>query len=147
MRYLPRRPDAERRTLDLRTDAFGLAHGASTGTDVGPDVQPAARCPDAPLRGSVDRFADPGFIDYDYLLIEPGVSEPEPDLSDPQAVAANLRRQPDANPEETVSGRLSLLWNASPRLSTLATVVVVTRPAARRGSGRWRKRVSAYEGP
>ena len=42
------------------------------------------------LRGSVDRYADPGFIDYDYLLRTPGVSGPEPDLSDPEAVAANL---------------------------------------------------------
>ena len=76
MRYLPRRPDTERRTFDLRTDVFGLAHGGSAGSDVGLTFNlPLVRRRLA-LRGSVDRFSDPGFIDYDYLLIEPGVSEP-----------------------------------------------------------------------
>ena len=32
---------------------------------------------------------------------------------------ANLRREPDANTEETVSARLSLLWQATPELSAL----------------------------
>ena len=73
------------------------------------------------LRGSVDYYLDPGFIDYDYLLRTPGVSEPEPDLSDPAAVEANLRSEPDANTEETVSSRLSLLWEATAELSALFT--------------------------
>ena len=32
---------------------------------------------------------------------------------------ANLRREPDANTEETVSARLSLLWEPTPDLSAL----------------------------
>ena len=71
------------------------------------------------LRASIDRYSDPGFTDYDYLLRTPGVSEPEPDLADPAAVEANLRREPDANTEETVSARLSLLWEVTPELSAL----------------------------
>ncbi len=119
VRYLPRRPDPERRTFDLRTDLFGLAHGGTAGSDVGLTFNlPLVRSGLA-LRGSIDRFADPGFIDYDYLLIEPGVSEPEPDLTDPRAVAANLRRKPDANTEETLTARLSLLWEPGSRLSVL----------------------------
>ncbi len=35
VRYLPRRPDTERRTLDVRGDLFGLAHGGAPGTDAG----------------------------------------------------------------------------------------------------------------
>ena len=132
VRYLPRRPDAERRTFDLRTDVFGLAHGGSAGSDTGLTFNlPLVRTRLA-LRGSVDRFADPGFIDYDYLLIEPGVSEPEPDLADPRAVAANLRQQPDANTEETTSARLSLLWETSPKLSALLSYHLQDRRAGAR---------------
>ena len=149
VRYLPRRPDTERRTFDLRTDVFGLAHGGSAGSDVGLTFNlPLVRSRLA-LRGSIDRFADPGFIDYDYLLIEPGVSEPEPDLTDPRAVAANLRRQPDANTEETISARLSVLWQASPKLSALLSYHLQDRRAGARqinhaasfGTGRY---VSAH---
>ena len=119
VRYLPRRPDTERRTLEVRGDLFALAHGAAPGSDAGLTFNLPLVARRLALRGSVDRFADPGFIDYDYLLRTPGVSEPEPDPSDPEAVAANLRSEPDANTEDTLSARLSLLWNAAPSLSAL----------------------------
>ena len=129
VRYLPRRPDTERHAFDLRTDVFGLAHGGSAGSDVGLTFNvPLVRSRLA-LRGSIDRFADPGFIDYDYLLLEPGISEPEPDLGDPGAVAANLRRQPDANTEETLSARLSVLWETSSKLSALLSYHLQDRRA------------------
>ena len=119
VRYLPRRPDTERRELEVHGDLFGLAHGGAPGSDAGFTFNlPLVRSRLA-LRGVVDRFANPGFIDYDYLLRTPGVSEPEPDPSDPAAVAANLYSEPDANTEDTLSARLSLLWDATPSLSAL----------------------------
>ena len=117
VRYLPRRPDTERRMLEVRGDLFGLAHGGAPGSDAGLTFNLPLVTRKLALRGSVDRFANPGFIDYDYLLRTPGVSEP--DLTDPEAVAANLRREPDANTEDTLSARLSLLWDATPNLSAL----------------------------
>ena len=119
VRYLPRRPDTERRTLEVRGDLFALAHGGAPGSDAGLTFNLPLVARKLALRGSIDRFADPGFIDYDYLLRTPGVSEPEPDLTDPEAVAANLRSEPDANTEDTLSARLSLLWDATPNLSAL----------------------------
>ena len=119
VRYLPRRPDTERRTFEVRGDLFALAHGGAPGSDAGLTFNLPLVSRTLALRGSVDRYADPGFIDYDYLLRTPGVSEPEPDLRDPGAVEANLRSEPDANTEETVSARLSLLWQATPALSAL----------------------------
>ena len=119
VRYLPRRPETERRTLELRGDFFALAHSGAPGSDVGLTFNLPLASSRLALRGSVDRYSDPGFIDYDYLLRTPGVSEPEPDLADPEAVAANLRREPDANTEESVSARLSLLWQATPAISAL----------------------------
>ncbi len=119
VRYLPRRPDTERRTFEVRGDLFALAHGGAPGSDAGLTFNLPLVTGRLALRGSIDRYADPGFIDYDYVLRTPGVSEPEPDLTDPEAVAANLRSEPDANTEETVSARLSLLWRATPELSAL----------------------------
>ena len=119
VRYLPRRPDTERRTFELRGDLFALAHGGAPGSDAGLTFNLPLVSRKLALRGSIGRYADPGFIDYDYLLRTPGTSEPEPDLTDPGAVEANLRSEPDANTEETVSARLSLLWQATPELSAL----------------------------
>ncbi len=119
VRYLPRRPDTERRTFEVRGGLFALAHGGAPGSDAGVTFNLPLVTGRLALRGSVDRYDDPGFIDYDYLLRTPGVSEPEPDLTDPGAVAANLRSEPDANTEETVAARLSLLWQATPELSAL----------------------------
>ena len=50
---------------------------------------------------------DSGFIDYDYLVRTPGISEPEPNLIDPEAVEANLSREPDAN-TDAVNDPLSI---------------------------------------
>ena len=119
VRYLPRRPDTERRTLEVRGDLFGLSHGGAPGGDAGVTFNLPLVARRLALRGSVDRYENPGFIDYDYLVRTPGVSEPEPDLTDPEAVAANLYRRADANTEQTLSARLSLLWEPTTDLAAL----------------------------
>ncbi len=119
VRYLPRRPDTLRRELEVRGDLFALAHGGAPGSDAGFTFNLPLVTRKLALRGSVQRYSNPGFIDYDYLLRTPGVSEPEPDPTDPAAVEANLRREPDANTEDTLSARFSLLWEPTPDLSAL----------------------------
>ena len=119
VRYLPRRPDTERRTLEVRGDLFGLSHGGAPGGDAGVTFNLPLVARRLALRGSVDRYENPGFIDYDYLVRTPGVSEPEPDPGDPDAVAANLQRRADANTEQTLSARLSLLWEPTSDVSAL----------------------------
>ena len=122
VRYLPRRPNT------------GLAHVRGARQPVRPGARRRARfgcrCHVQFAAGFAQASAarlgrplctDPGFIDYNYLLRTPAMSEPEPDLSDPGAVEANLRSEPDANTEETVSARLSLLWEATPELSAIFT--------------------------
>ena len=65
-----------------------------------------------PFRASVDYLNDPGFIDYNYLVREAGVSNPQPNFSDPADVSANLKQEKDANTEETWSGRAALRYTA-----------------------------------
>ncbi len=119
VRYLPRRPDTASRTLEVSGDLFGMAHGGAPGSDAGLTFNLPLVTRKLALRGSLQRYDSPGFIDYDHLLRTPGVSEPEPDLRDPGAAEANLHREPDANTEETLSARLSLLWEPTPDLSAL----------------------------
>ena len=121
VRYLPRRPDTGLRTFEVRGNLFALAHGGAPGSETGVTFNLPLVSRKLALRGSVDYYTDPGFIDYDYLLRTPGTSEPEPDLSDPDAVEANLRSEPDANTEKTVSARFTLLWEATPELSAIFT--------------------------
>ena len=119
VRYLPRRPRTARRTLEFRGDLFGLAHSDRAGSDAGLTINLPLVPGRLAVRGSLDRYSHPGFIDYDYVLRMPGVSEPEPSPSSPQAASAHLRSEPDANTETTVSGRLSLLWQPTPTLGAL----------------------------
>ncbi len=60
------------------------------------------------VRASLDQLDDPGFLDYNYVVREAGVSNPQPDFGNPADVAANLRKVEDANGEKTLAGRVNL---------------------------------------
>ena len=109
IRYLPRRPELGQTTMDFRATGFALAESDGYGNRRGltanvPFGEKLA------FRGSVDYYDDPGFIDTPYLVRDPGLSDPEPDFTDPAAVAANLYSVKDANKEHTLSGRAGLRW-------------------------------------
>ena len=53
---------------------------------------------------------DPGYIDYAYLVKQPGVSLPDPDWSDAAAVGSNIKKQKDANGAKSTNIRASLRW-------------------------------------
>lgn len=118
VRYIPHAPDTEQFSVDAKGNLYGLGHSDGTGyeTDVAVNV-PVVRDKLA-FRASAVRLDDPGFIDYPYLVRDPGVSNPQPDLSNPADVAANLKRVNDADWERTLSGHLALLWNASDSVTT-----------------------------
>ena len=109
IRYIPKKPELETRSLGLRGSAFAYSESEDAGYDLGATANlPLAD--NLALRASIDRLDDPGFIDYDFLVREVGVSDPDPDFSDPADVAANLRSVEDANDEEVTSGRVALRW-------------------------------------
>lgn len=113
VRYIPNAPDPENFSLEVHGDAFSLAESSGLGYQTGLVVNAPIVEGRLAFRGSFSYLDDPGFIDYPFVVREPGVSDPEPDSSDPAAVAANLRRVDDADTEQTLSARLSLLWNIS----------------------------------
>jgi iron complex outermembrane receptor protein len=109
VRYIPRRPQFSGTTLELRGDAYGLSQSDGIGADAGFTFNiPIGE--NLAFRASVDYLDDPGFIDYNFLVRESGVSDPEPDFSNPADVEANLRKEEDANYQKTLSGRAALRW-------------------------------------
>lgn len=118
VRYIPRAPDTAQFSLDAHGDLYGLSHSDGAGRQTGVVVNVPLVQDRLAFRASLNSLDDPGFIDYPFVLREPGVSNPQPNLTDPVDVASNLRRVDDANWEETLSGRLALLWNVSDRVAT-----------------------------
>jgi len=109
IRYIPRKPEFDDTNFTVRGGTFSLSESDSLGWRGGATFN-------VPLgdtlafRASIDRLDDPGFIDTPFLVRTPGASDPEPDFTDPAAVAANLYRDDDVDWEKTTSARLGLRW-------------------------------------
>src|SRR6056297_599973 len=110
IRYIPMRADPEAFSADVRGTLSQNFESDDLYNEVGVTLNLPIVRDTLALRVNLDRLDDPGFVDYDFVVREGGVSNPEPDFSDPQDVAANLRRVKDANGEDTLSGRANLRW-------------------------------------
>ncbi|HEX7375292.1 MAG TPA: TonB-dependent receptor, partial [Steroidobacteraceae bacterium] len=113
IRYIPKRADPTRTEVELNGRGYTLDHSDGIGYDVQGILNLPLIADRLALRVSAGYLNDPGFIDYNYIVREPGVSDPEPDFSDPAAVKANLRKVKDADTEETFTGRASLFWQVT----------------------------------
>ena len=106
IRYMPMRPQLQETSFELSTGLIGL----SQSSDIGSESLAIANLPlgnQAAFRAAVAYYDDPGFIDYGYVLRQPGISNPEPA---PGEFDANLRRVADANWLRTLSGRFGLRY-------------------------------------
>lgn len=110
IRYIPQRADADEFTLDVRGVLSQNDESDDMLNDFGVTVNLPIISDTLALRVNVDRLDDPGFIDYPLLVREAGVSDPEPDFTNPAEVDANLRSADDVNFEETLSTRVNLRW-------------------------------------
>lgn len=117
VRYIPNKPDPDQTLVEVRGDGYGLDHSNDLGYEGGTTINIPLIESKLALRASLDYLSDPGFIDYDYLVREPGVSNPQPDPGDE---AANLRSKSDANTQETWSGRIALRYSADKFDGTLS---------------------------
>lgn len=110
VRYIPNRPETDARSYQLRGDGYDLAHSGDLGYEGGGTVNIPLIADRLAFRASLDYADDPGFIDYNYLVRQAGVSNPQPDFSNPSDVNANLRQKKDVNTVETWSGRAALRY-------------------------------------
>jgi len=109
IRYIPNKPDFEAQTINLRADGYGYSEGSGFSSEVGATINlPITER--LAIRASIDSLDDQGYIDYPFVVRDIGVSEPDPDFSNPGERAANFNPVEDANTEEVVSGRVAVRW-------------------------------------
>ena len=113
IRYLPNRPDPAGFEASAGGRLYSINESDGTGTDVWGVVNVPLVEDRVALRVAAGYVNDPGFVDYNYIVREPGVSNPNPDFDDPADVAANLRKQKDVDTEETFTGRVGLFWQVT----------------------------------
>ncbi|MFK7956340.1 MAG: TonB-dependent receptor [Lysobacterales bacterium] len=120
IRYIPKKPDFAGQSFDLRSDTYSYAEGSGISSDLGFTVNyPISET--FAVRASVDRLDDQGFVDYPFRVQTPGISEPDPDFSDPAARAANFAPIRDANTEEVLSGRVAARWQPTDAVDATMT--------------------------
>src|SRR5688572_2272873 len=76
IRYIPTRPQFDAPSLQVRGDAYSYSEGDDISSDVGLTMNFPFSDTFA-VRASVDFLNDTGFIDYNYVVQQPGVSDPE----------------------------------------------------------------------
>lgn len=109
IRYIPNKPDFGGDLFKVRSEISQYSEANDLSYEVGATFNKAFSDTFA-IRGSLDFEDDSGFIDQPFLVQEIGVSEPDPDFTDPAALAANFNPQEDVNTEENLSGRLAARW-------------------------------------
>jgi outer membrane receptor protein involved in Fe transport len=109
IRYIPNKPDTTESFFEVRGNAYSVNHSSGLSTDIGFTFNIPLSDTFA-IRGSVDWLDDKGYIDYPFIVQQPGVSEPDIDPNDTTAVAANFNPLKDANGQEVLSGRIAARW-------------------------------------
>lgn len=110
IRYLPKKVDLDFTSGEIFGDVFSLSESSSAGGEGGFVFNAPLVEGELGLRASVNYYSNPGFIDYNYVVRESGVSLPDPDWSDDTAVSQNLKKVKDANGEDTLTARVALRW-------------------------------------
>lgn len=109
IRYIPNKPNFDETFAEVRTDAYSYAEGDGISSDTGLTFNVPFSDKFA-VRGSLDYLDDKGFIDYPFVVKEIGVSNPDPDFTDPADLEANFNSKSDVNTEQTLGGRIAARW-------------------------------------
>ena len=139
IRYIPNKPSFDGPSAELRSEAFVIDEGDGISYDIGFTGNYAFNDSIA-IRGSIDYLDNKGFIDYPF--VNRGIAEtfdsdgfadlsnngtnavstlPDPDFSDPDAVAANLIGFEDVNTEQVLSGRAAIRFQPNDRFDANLT--------------------------
>ncbi len=105
IRYIPNKPDFEGTMFEVRGEAYLIAEGDGVSHDTGMTINVPFSETFA-IRGSIDYAIDKGYIDYNHVVANPGVSDPNAPLSD----SANFSPVKDANGQDSISGRIAARW-------------------------------------
>lgn len=123
IRYMPNRPNTDKWSIDAHLRGFVQAHSGQPGVNGDVTVNIPIIQDHVAFRTTVGYYDNPGFIDYNYLLQTPGVSNPQPVRGTTAADAglgtqaqrdANFYSKKDLNYERTFTTRNQLLLELNP---------------------------------
>jgi outer membrane receptor protein involved in Fe transport len=153
IRYIPNRPDTEKFSVDAHVRGSAVAHGSQLGFQGDFTVNIPIIKDHAALRSTAGYYYEPGFIDYPFLLQNPGTSLPQPSGADNTTVTgpqyqANFKRAKDVNFERTWTTRNTLLLEANEDLKGYLTFgFQQTKTNGRQSNGAGQFNDGKYEGP
>ncbi|MDN3380147.1 MULTISPECIES: TonB-dependent receptor [unclassified Pseudoalteromonas] len=113
IRYLLKQPELDITEGQVTGDVFSIDESDGTGGEFGLVFNTPLIDDVLAVRASVNYYTNPGYIDYNYVVQNPGLSNPNPDFTNEQDVSSNLRSVNDVNDEQITTGRLSLRWQAN----------------------------------
>ena len=130
VRYIPNRPDPSKFEVLGHGRVFGQSHSADPGFNMDGAINIPIVADHIAFRTVVGYYNNPGFIDYNYLLQRPGISNPQPvrgtdaaggSFGTPAQQAANFYSKKDVNDERTFTTRNQLLLEVNPDLRVYLT--------------------------
>ena len=157
VRYIPNRPETDRFSLDVHGRGYMQWHSDDFGGigDVAVNV-PIVRDHIA-FRTATGYYDNAGFMDYNYLLQQPGISNPQPgratatstgSLGNNADYAANFKRKEDVNYEHTFTTRNQLLLEYNPNIKAYLTYAhQTTKTGGRQANGAGVLGTGNYEAP
>lgn len=157
VRYMPNRPTTDRVTADFHSRVYGQSHSGKPGINFDGAFNLPIIADHVAFRTATGYYDNPGFIDYNYVLREPGVSNPQPikgdtaaegSFGDAATQAANFYRKKDVNYEHTFTTRNQLLLQANENLKMYLTYAhQQTDTQGRQDNGAGVLGTGRYEGP
>lgn len=130
VRYIPNRPDSNKFVVEAHSRVFDMAHAKSPGFIMDGAVNIPIMADHIAFRTTVGYYDVPGFIDNNALLLQPGISNPQPgrsptgvgsSLGTPAQQAANFYSKKDVSNEKTFTTRNQLLLEINPDIKAYLT--------------------------
>jgi len=157
VRYIPNRPETDRFSVDVHGRGYAQSHSDDFGGvgDVAINI-PLVKDHIA-FRTATGYYSNAGFMDYNYLLQQPGISDPQPGRATPTSTgsfgttadyAANFRRKEDVNYEHTFTTRNQLLLEYNTDIKAYLTYAHQnTKTGGRQANGAGVLGTGNYEAP
>lgn len=129
VRYIPNRPDTSHFTVDVHARGYAESHSDDFGGQGDVAINVPIIKDHVAFRTATGYYDNAGFIDYNYVLKQPGVSNPQ-QVRGTAAQArlgtgvfqnANFVQHPDENFEHTFTTRNQLLLEANPNIKAYLT--------------------------
>ncbi len=110
IRYMLKQPVMDITEGEITGDIFSLSESRDTGAEAGFIFNTPLIDDELAVRASINYYDAPGYVDYGYVIKNPGTSQADPDWTDQNDIDANLKRVEDANDEQITTARISLRW-------------------------------------